>query len=125
MCRILIGSFILFTSGDMTVHTYMCYIWKITWRPTFITDDRKKYIFQNSVFEKETKTIKHVENNGTLNVRGWGKNEHKETNFPFGERTAESPPPLPPFRKLSIRFQKNLRQIHKPLSTCQMDEKLA
>jgi hypothetical protein len=44
-------------SGDMTVHTYICYIWKITWRPTFITDDRKKYIFQNSVFEKKLKRL--------------------------------------------------------------------
>jgi hypothetical protein len=55
-----------------------------------------------------------------------GKNEHKETNFPFGEITAEfNTTPFPPFRKLSVRFQKNLRQIHRPLSTCQMDWKLA
>ena len=80
--------------------------------------------FPKFYFWEKPKTIKHVENNGKLNVRYWRKNEHKETNFPFGERNAEFNPP-PPFRKLSIRFQKNLRQIHKPLSTCQMDWKLA
>jgi hypothetical protein len=117
-------------SGDIIVHTYMCYIWKISCRPTFITDDRKKYIFGNPVFEEKPETIKHVENNGSrsrtfMSETGRG-NEHTKELTLLSEREPPTPPPPPPqFRKLSIRFQKNLRQIHRPLSTCQMDWKLA
>lgn len=124
LCRILIGSFIL-----SSIWRYDCtYIHELYLENILASDlynRRQIYIyFSTFCFWDKPKTIKHVENDGILNVRD-GEKKWAQRNFPFVERTAESNTPLHPFRKLNMRFQKNLRQINKPLCTCQMDWKLA